>query len=53
MHRYNNQDHSMMTAVKSVRNIVLNELNDIWKINVEEDYHEEMSTGRSAPVQKD
>ena len=43
----------MMTAVKSVRNIVLNEFNDIWKINVEEDYHEEMSTGRSAPVQKD
>ncbi len=53
MHRYNNQDHSMMTAVKSVRNIILNELNDIWKINVEEDYHEEISTGRSAPVQKD
>ena len=53
MHRYNNQDHSMMTAVKSVRNIVLNEVNDIWKINVEEDYHEEISTGRSAPVQKD
>ena len=53
MHRYNNQDHSMMTAVKSIRNIVLNEANDIWKINVEEDYHEEISTGRSAPVQKD
>ena len=53
MHRYNNQDHSMMTAVKSVRNIVLNEVNDIWKINVEEDYHEEISTGRSGSVQKD
>ena len=53
MHRYNNQDHSMMTAVKSIRNIVLGETNDIWKINVEEDYHEEISTGRSAPVQKD
>ena len=52
MHRYNNQDHSMMTAVKSIRNIVLGETNDIWKINVEEDYHEEISTGRSAPVQK-
>ena len=50
MHRYNNQDHSMMTAVKSVRNIILNEDNDIWSINVEEDYHEEVSTGRSAPI---
>jgi UDP-galactopyranose mutase len=53
MHRYNNQDHSMMTAVKSVRNILLGEKNDIWKINVEEDYHEEISTGRSAPTQND
>ena len=53
MHRYNNQDHSMMTAVKSIRNIVLGETNDIWKINVEEDYLEEINTGRSAPVQKE
>lgn len=52
MHRYNNQDHSMMTAVKSVRNIILNEKNDIWNINVEDDYHEEISTGRSAPTIK-
>ena len=52
MHRYNNQDHSMMTAVLSVRNILLNEENDIWKVNVEEDYHEEVKTGRSAPIQK-
>jgi len=52
MHRYNNQDHSMMTAVKSVRNILLDEKNDIWTINVEEDYHEEASTGRDAPIQK-
>ena len=50
MHRYNNQDHSMMTAVLSVRNILLGETNDIWKVNVEEDYHEEVSSGRSAPT---
>jgi len=48
MHKYNNQDHSMVTAVQSVRNI-LGEHNDIWSINVEEDYHEESSTGRAAP----
>jgi protoporphyrinogen oxidase len=52
MHRYNNQDHSMMTAIKSVRNILKNENNNIWTINVEEDYHEESSTGRAAPIQK-
>lgn len=53
MHRYNNQDHSMMTAVKSVRNIILKEENNIWEINVEEDYHEEIKTGRIVPMQKE
>jgi protoporphyrinogen oxidase len=43
MHRYNNQDHSMMTAVLSIRNIIRNEQNDIWNVNVEGDYHEEFS----------
>ena len=52
MHKYNNQDHSMITAVQSVRNI-LGENNDIWSINVEEDYHEESSTGRAAPEIKE
>ena len=50
MHRYNNQDHSMMTAVKSVRNLILNEKNDIWNINVEEDYHEEHTVDRDSPT---
>ena len=49
MHRYNNQDHSMVTAVQSVRNLLLNQNNDIWSINVEESYHEEINTGRAAP----
>lgn len=53
MHRYNNQDHSMMTAVLSVRNILLGENNNIWEVNVEEDYHEEINSGRSAPFQKE
>ena len=39
-HRYNNQDHSMMTGVYAARNIVGSEY-DIWDVNVEEDYHEE------------
>ncbi len=39
LHRYNNQDHSMLTALYAVRNI-LGERLDIWDINVDESYHE-------------
>ena len=44
MHRYNNQDHSMVTAYLSIRNIL--EKNDIWNINVEDEYHEEKISER-------
>jgi hypothetical protein len=40
MHKYNNQDHSMMTALCAARNI-LGEKHDLWAINTEADYHEE------------
>jgi protoporphyrinogen oxidase len=40
MHKYNNQDHSMFTAMLSVENI-LGADHDIWSVNVEEEYHEE------------
>jgi protoporphyrinogen oxidase len=42
MHRYNNQDHSMLTAVFTVENIVDGAGHDVWEVNVEEDYHEEI-----------
>lgn len=41
MHRYNNQDHSMLTAMLTVENIC-GAQNNIWDVNVEEDYHEEV-----------
>lgn len=43
MHRYNNQDHSMLTAMTAVENIINNiaSKNNIWNINIEKDYHEE------------
>ena len=43
MHRYNNQDHSMLTAMTAVENIVngVRGKSNIWSINVEQDYHEE------------
>ncbi|MGF1495588.1 MAG: NAD(P)/FAD-dependent oxidoreductase [Elainellaceae cyanobacterium] len=39
MHRYNNQDHSMLTALLAARNI-LGENHDLWNVNVERSYHE-------------
>ena len=57
MHKYNNQDHSMFTAMLTVQNI-LGAAHDIWSVNVEEEYHEEAragsgssgGTGRDAPI---
>lgn len=43
LHRYNNQDHSMLTAVYAARNIV-GENNDVWSVNTEMEYHEEAKT---------
>jgi protoporphyrinogen oxidase len=40
MHRYNNQDHSMLTAILAVRNI-LGARHDLWSVNVDSEYHEE------------
>ena len=43
MHKYNNQDHSMLTAITAVDNIISGEKSkeNIWNINTEEEYHEE------------
>ena len=56
MHKYNNQDHSMLTALLTVENL-FGANHDIWAVNVEEEYHEEggtasgrAGTGRDAPV---
>ncbi len=43
MHRYNNQDHSMYTAMLTVDNIVNGTDHDVWDVNVDDEYHEEMS----------
>ncbi|HEV2387564.1 MAG TPA: NAD(P)/FAD-dependent oxidoreductase [Candidatus Acidoferrales bacterium] len=40
MHKYNNQDHSMMTAMRAVENI-FGASHDLWAINSEPEYHEE------------
>lgn len=45
MHKYNNQDHSMLTAITAVNNIISGDKSksNIWDINTEEEYHEEKS----------
>jgi protoporphyrinogen oxidase len=41
MHKYNNQDHSMMTAMLAAKNILADkELFDLWKVNEDAEYHE-------------
>lgn len=41
MHRYNNQDHSMMTAMLAVENIVSGKpIYDVWNVNQDAEYHE-------------
>ena len=40
LHRYNNQDHSMLTGIYAARNI-MGETCDVWSVNTEDSYHEE------------
>lgn len=51
MHRYNNQDHSMLTAMCAVDNILGGRTDDanIWNINLEMIYHEEKGVGNKDP----
>ena len=46
LHRYNNQDHSMLSAMYAARNI-LGEKNDVWNVNVERSYHEEFQVPKN------
>lgn len=53
MHKYNNQDHSMMTALLAARNILGLGSYDTWKVNTDAEYHEDAAsaeTGRSVPA---
>ena len=47
MHKYNNQDHSMLTAMLAVKNI-LGANYDIWGVNADQEYHEEIRGGETA-----
>jgi protoporphyrinogen oxidase len=47
MHKYNNQDHSMLTAMLAVRNI-MGANHSLWDVNVDREYHEEVRGNGSA-----
>ena len=46
-HRYNNMDHSMVTAFEAVKNIRtgVKDKSNVWSVNTEQEYHEEKSNG--------
>jgi protoporphyrinogen oxidase len=48
MHRYNNQDHSMLTAMMAVDDIIAGKTDKtgLWEVNTEMDYHEEKETSK-------
>lgn len=45
-HRYNNMDHSMLTAMEAVSNLLTNDSDNsnIWNVNTEQSYHEDKAT---------
>jgi len=45
MHKYNNQDHSMMTALLVARKIATGSGLDPWKVNADAVYHEDVRVG--------
>jgi len=50
MHKYNNQDHSMLTSMFAVKNI-LGSNYDLWQINADENYHEEITETEASQSQ--
>lgn len=52
MHKYNNQDHSMMTALLAARNI-LGETHDVWAVNTDMEYQEEIVLPHPNPRTRD
>ena len=47
LHRYNNSDHSMLSAMRAVDNMIAGTDHDIWAVNVESAYHEEQTDADS------
>lgn len=48
LHRYNNQDHAMLTGLRAIQNSLDATKHDLWGINAEQEYHEEVNADESA-----
>ena len=46
LHKYNNQDHSMLTAIYAVENMLGLGQHDLWEVNTERSYHEEVRVSK-------
>jgi protoporphyrinogen oxidase len=54
MHKYNNQDHAMMTAMLTARNILAGEcIYDVWNVNEDAEYHEAGASGIREALQSE
>jgi len=42
LHRYDNQDHAMLTGMLAARNVALGERHNLWSVNTDPDYQEEI-----------
>ena len=49
LHRYNNQDHSMLTGLYAAQDVVRGERRDLWAVNADADYHEELAAPTRSP----
>ncbi|MFT7463707.1 MAG: protoporphyrinogen oxidase [Pseudohongiellaceae bacterium] len=49
MHRYNNQDHAMLTAMYAVQNSLTDANLNLWTVNAEQEYHEEIEGDDKTP----
>lgn len=52
LHRYNNQDHAMLTGMLAVRNLLFGEQNNLWQINTEQEYLEELALDQPVEPEK-
>lgn len=54
MHRYNNQDHSMLTAMIAVDNIAagITDKSNLWEVNTEDNYHEEAQPSKEPAAEE-
>jgi hypothetical protein len=51
MHKYNNQDHAMMTAMLCAKNILAGaNVYDLWRVNQDAEYHEVGEAGQQTAV---